>query len=186
MSSTTPEDSVSRQDGEPRSAGDGSDTPEQQQAAAEAFVGTLHGDIRQNMAATAVKGLDTPQQKQAAAEAVLGTLPGDIRQNMAATAVKGLDTPQQQQAAAEAVLGALPDNVKQQVAESALGSPDQRTRQILWYLVVSTLTAAVFVFGSMAFVLVYQKKAAEAPLALATGALGAIVGLVATSPGSRS
>jgi len=38
----------------------------------------------------------------------------------------------------------------------------------------------------MAFVLVYQKKAAEALLALATGALGAIVGLVATSPGSHS
>jgi len=37
----------------------------------------------------------------------------------------------------------------------------------------------------MAFVLIYQKKAAEAPLALATTALGGIVGLVATSPGSR-
>ena len=71
------------------------------------------------------------------------------------------------------------------VAETVLGSPDRKTRQILWYLVVATLTAADFVFGSMAFVLVYQKKAAEAPLALATAALGAIVGLVATSPGSR-
>jgi hypothetical protein len=46
------------------------------------------------------------------------------------------------------------------------------------------MTAAIFVFGSMAFVLIYQGKAAEAPLALATTALGGVVGLVATSPGS--
>jgi hypothetical protein len=99
----------------------------------------------------------------------------------------GLDTVERdQQAEAAAAIGALPADVKQQVAQAALGSPDQRTRQLLWYMVVATLTAAVFVFGTMAFVLVYQKKAAEAPLGLATGALGAIVGLIATSPGSRS
>lgn len=56
---------------------------------------------------------------------------------------------------------------------------------MLWYIVVSTLAAAVFVFGSMAFVPVYRKKAAEAPRALVTTALGGIVGLVATSPGRR-
>jgi uncharacterized membrane protein YbhN (UPF0104 family) len=65
-----------------------------------------------------------------------------------------------------------------------LGRPDQRTRQILWYIVAWTMAAAIFVFGAMAFVLIYQKKAAEAPLALATTALGGVVGLVATSPGS--
>jgi hypothetical protein len=40
------------------------------------------------------------------------------------------------------------------------------------------------VFGAMAFLLIYQRKPAEAPLALATTALGGVVGLVATSPGS--
>ncbi|MBV9096058.1 MAG: hypothetical protein JO132_19660 [Streptosporangiaceae bacterium] len=129
-------------------------------------------------------GLGAPEQQ--AAEAMIGALPPDVKQDIAATVVQGLDTSAQKQQAAEAVIGALPPDVKQQVAETVLGSPDQRTRQILWYLVVSTLTIAVFVFGSMAFVLVYQKKAAEAPLALATAALGAIIGLVATSPGSRS
>jgi hypothetical protein len=132
-------------------------------------------------------GLDTVEQKQPAeAAAAIGALPADVRPVMAATVVHGLGTVEQKRAAAEAAIGALPADVKQQVAQAALGSPDQRTRQLLWYLVVVTLTAAVFVFGTMAFVLVYQKKAAEAPLGLATGALGAIVGLIATSPGSRS
>jgi len=52
-------------------------------------------------------------------------------------------------------------------------------------MVVGTMALAVFFFGTMAFVLMYQKKGAEAPLALATTALGAIIGLVATSPGSK-
>jgi hypothetical protein len=55
----------------------------------------------------------------------------------------------------------------------------------LWYIVVGVMALAVFIFGSMAFVLLYQGKAAEAPLALATTALGGVVGLIATSPGSR-
>ena len=131
-------------------------------------------------------GSDTPEQKQAAIQAVLGTLPSQTRQDIATTVVQGLDTPEQKQAAAQAVLSTLPADVKQQVTETVLGSPDQKTRQTLWYLVVWTLTAAVFVFGSMTFVLVYQKKAAEAPLALATAALGGIIGLIATSPGSRT
>ena len=131
-------------------------------------------------------GLDTPAQQLAAAESVIGTLPSDARQSLAATVVQGLDTPEAKQAAAEGVMGALSSQQRAQVAQSVLGTPDARTRQVLWYVVVTTLAVAVFVFGSMAFALVYQKKAAEAPLALATTALGGIVGLVATSPGSRS
>jgi hypothetical protein len=46
------------------------------------------------------------------------------------------------------------------------------------------MVLAVFTFGSMAFVLIDQKKAAEAALALAATAPGLLVGLVATSPGS--
>jgi len=166
--------------------GNGSDNTGQKQATIEAMLGTLPSETRRDMAATVVQGLDTIEQKQAAAQAVLGTLPSETRQDIAATVVQGLDTPEQKQAAAQAVLGTLPSDVQQQVAQTVLGSPDQKTRQVLWYMVVSTLTLAVFAFGAMTFVLVYQGKAAEAPLALATAALGGIIGLVATSPGSRS
>ena len=120
-----------------------------------------------------------------AAQGALDALPAEDKQGLAATVVQCLPA-EQQQAAAQGVLDALPDDKRTQLAETVLGSPDRKTRQILWYMVVLTLAAAVFVFGSMAFVLVYQKKAAEAPLALATTALGGIVGLVATSPGSRA
>ena len=142
-----------------------------------------HGDGSGDGATGASGGpLDTEDKLVAA----VGTLSADAQQRIPATVVDGLGTTQQKQAAAEAVIGKLPADVQQQVAEAVLGSPDRRTRQVLWYLVVSTLTAAVFVFGSMAFVLVYQKKAAEAPLALTTAALGGIIGLVATSPGPRN
>jgi hypothetical protein len=96
-----------------------------------------------------------------------------------------LDTPEQQRAAAEGVVGTLPAQQQQQLAEGVLGPLDDVTRRNLWYIVVWTMAAAIFVFGTMAFVLIYQKKPAEAPLALATTALGGVVGLVATSPGSR-
>jgi hypothetical protein len=154
MSSTTPEDSTSAQGG-----------------------GKPHSDGN---------GTDTPEQKQAAPTAVIGSLPPDIQQAMPATLVQGLDTAEQKQAAATAVIGSLPPDIQQQLANTVLGYPDRKTRQVLWYLVVSALTAAVFVFGSMAFVLVYQKKPADASLALATTALGGIIGLVATSPGGRN
>ena len=218
MSDANPEDSTSAQGGgQPRSGGNGSETPEQKQPAASPVIGTLPADLQQAMPAALAQGLETPEQKGAAATAVIGSLPADLQQAIPATLVRGMETPEQKQAAATAVIGSLPANLqqampaalvqgletpeqkqaaatavigtlsadaKQQLA-GALGSPDQRTRQVLWYLVVSTLTAAVFVFGTMAFVLVYQKKAADAPLALATAALGGIIGLVATSPGSR-
>jgi hypothetical protein len=157
--------------------------PDQQQAAAEGVIGTLSDHMKQDLAASVVQGLD-PDQQQAAAEGVVGALPGEAKQDLVASVVQGLE-PDQQQAAAQKVLSALPTAQAEQVAQSVIGTPDKRTQQVLWYLVVSTLTAAVFVFGTMAFVLVYQSKVADAPLALATTALGGIVGLVATSPGGR-
>jgi hypothetical protein len=163
---------------------DGPDTPAQQLAAAEGAMDALPDEAKQGLAATVVQGL-APAQQQAAAQGVMDALPDEAKQGLAATVVQGL-APAQQQAAAQGVLDALPNDQRTQLAETVLGSPDKKTRKILWYMVVSTLAAAVFVFGSMAFVLVYQKKAAEAPLALATTALGGIVGLIATSPGSRS
>jgi cytochrome bd-type quinol oxidase subunit 1 len=186
MTSISSEYSAASNGGLLPSDGNGSSGTEQKQETIEAMLGKLPSETRRDMAATVVQGLDTVEQKQAAAQAVLGTLPSETRQDMAATVVQGLDTVEQKQAAAQAVVGTLPAEAQQQLAETVLGSPDQRTRQVLWYMVVSTLTLAVFAFGSMAFVLVYQGKAAEAPLALATAALGGIIGLVATSPGSRS
>jgi len=136
--------------------------------------------------ASVVRGLDTPEQQAAAAEGVIGAMPSEAKQDLAASVVRGLDTPEQQKAAAEGVMSAMPVKQRQEVAQSLLGRPDKTTRQVLWYMVVSTLVLAIFVFGTMAFVLIYQKKPAEAPLALATTALGGVVGLVATSPGSGS
>jgi hypothetical protein len=143
--------------------------------------GTVSADL-----ASVVKGLDTPEQQQAAAEGVINAMPSTAKQDLAASVVKGLDTPEQQQAAAEGVINALSAKQRDQVAQGLLGNPDKKTRQVLWYMVVSTLTLAIFVFGTMAFILIYEKKPAEAPLALATTALGGVVGLVATSPGSHS
>ena len=164
----------------------GLDTPEQQKAAAESVIGALTSDAKQDLAASVVQGLDTPEQQKAAAEGVIGALTNDAKQDLAASVVRGLDNPEQQKAAAEGVLSAMPVKQRQQVAKNLLGSPDKKTRQVLWYIVVSTLVAAIFVFGIIAFVLIYQKKPAEAPLALATTALGGVVGLVATSPGNDS
>jgi hypothetical protein len=158
--------------------------PSTAQKAAELAMDTLPPAEQQGLAAAVVQTLDTPQQQKAAAEAVVGALPAEAKQDLAATVVQTLDTPQQQRAAAEAVVGTLPSDQQQQLAEGVLGVPDRRTQQRLWYIVVWTLVAAIFVFGAMAFVLIYQKKAAEAPLALATTALGGVVGLIATSPGS--
>jgi hypothetical protein len=161
-------------------------SPEQQKACAEGVIGALPSEAKQDLAASVVQGLDTPEQQKAAAEGVIGALPSEAKQDLAASVVQGLDTPEQQKAAAEGVIGALPVKQRQQVAQSLLGSPDKKTRQNLWYMVVATLVVAIFVFGVMAFVLMYQKKPAEAPLALATTALGGVVGLIATSPGNAN
>ncbi|GAA5149290.1 hypothetical protein GCM10023321_12920 [Pseudonocardia eucalypti] len=106
------------------------------------------------------------------------------QQDLVATVVRNLDTPKQQKDAAVAAVNALATEQRAEVADGLLGTPDRKTRQTLWYIVVATLAAAIFIFGFMAFLLLYQGKAAEGPLALATTALGGVVGLVATSPGS--
>ena len=155
------------------------------QTAAERAIDRLSPAQQQAMATIVVQNLETPEQQKAAAQGVVGALPTEAKQDLAATVVQSLDTPQQQRAAAEAVVGALPIEQRQQLAEGVLGIPDQKTQQNLWYIVIGVMAVAIFVFGSMAFVLLYQDKAAEAPLALATTALGGVVGLIATSPGSR-
>ena len=158
--------------------------PTTAQATADLAAQTLPADEHEALAAMVVRSLDTPERQKAAAERVIGALPPAAMQDLPGTVVRSLDTPEQQNAAAKSALGALSTPQQAQVAESVLGSPDTKTRQRLWYMVVGTMALAVFFFGSLAFVLIYQKKAAEAPLALATTALGALVGLVATSPGA--
>jgi hypothetical protein len=159
--------------------------PTTAQGTADLAARTLPATENEALAATVVRSLDSPEQQKAAAEGVVGALPDAAKQDLAATVVRSMDSPEQQKAAVVSALGALSAPQQQQVAEGLLGSPDTETRQRLWYIVVGTMAVAVFFFGFMAFVLMYQKKAAEAPLALATTALGAIVGLVATSPGSK-
>lgn len=142
---------------------------------------------QQSLPAAVVQGLETADQQRAATEEVVSALPFEAKEGLAAAVVQSLETADQQRAAAEGVVSALPTEQKQQVydsLESTLGTPDRRTRRHLWYIVVGSMVGAIFIFGVMAFVLIYQGKAAEAPLALATTALGGVVGLVATSPGS--
>ncbi|TCC54244.1 hypothetical protein E0H73_39530 [Kribbella pittospori] len=153
-------------------------------AAADQAARTLTRSEIQSLPAVVVQGLDTPAQQKAAAEEVVGRLPNEAKEDLAASVVQSLDTTTQKRAAAEGAVRALPSDQQRQLAQGVLGNPDRRTRQHLWYIVVMTMTAAIFVFGTMAFVLIYQGKAAEAPLALATTALGGVVGLVATSPGT--
>ncbi|MER6085679.1 hypothetical protein [Streptomyces sp. NPDC001833] len=111
-------------------------------------------------------------------------LSDEDKPDLATALMQGITDPEQQQAVVERVARTLQPKQQQRLAESLLGRPAKKTRQNLWYIVVATMAAAVFVFGVLAFVLIYQKKPAEAPLALATTALGGVVGLAATGPGS--
>jgi cytochrome bd-type quinol oxidase subunit 1 len=126
--------------------------------------------------------LDTDQQKQAAAVAAVEALPADSKQQLVTNVVQGLETAQQKQVATAAV-NALPQTDQEEVAATILGTPDRKTQQILWYVVVAMMGGAIFVFGILTFVLTLSGKNAEGVVALATTALGGVVGLVSTSSG---
>ncbi|MER6126629.1 hypothetical protein ABT173_29240 [Streptomyces sp. NPDC001795] len=149
------------------------------------LVQALPDEAKPDLAAALVQGISTREQQQAAFGSVVDALPDEGKPDLAAVLINGMNTDEQKQAAAGRAVDALKPEQRQQLARTVLGQPDARTTQVLWYIVVSTLAAAVFAFGVLAFVLIYQKKSAEAPLALATTALGGVVGLVATSPGSN-
>jgi hypothetical protein len=97
--------------------------------------------------------------------------------------VQNLETAQQKQVAAAAV-NALPQADQEDVAATVLGRPDRKTQQILWYLVVAMMGGAIFVFGVLTFVLTLNGRSAEGVVALATTALGGVVGLVSTGSAS--
>jgi len=150
----------------------------QQQAA----VMTLEDDVKQQVAAELLNTLSNERRMQAV------TAVDDLtKQQLATTAADHLSI-EQRRGVAQDIVASLPAEQRQQVAENVIGPlalPDSGTSNRLWTIVVSTLTAAVFIFGTMAFILVLRREPAEAPLALATTALGGIVGLVATTPGAQ-
>src|SRR5262249_4979920 len=123
--------------------------PPTAQEVAQRAADTMTPTERQELAANVVQGLDTAEQQKARAEGVVNAVPNEARQDLAASVVHSLDTPEQRQIAAERALGALPTDQQQQVARSVLGQPDGRTQQRLWYIVIWTMTAAIFVFGLM-------------------------------------
>lgn len=147
-----------------------------------ATVMTLEDEVKQRLATELLNTLGDQRRSQAV-EGVDDT----AKRQLAATAVDHL-SPAQRQDVAEGIVATLPPRQQQQVVEYVTGplsTPNAGTTNRLWIIVVSTLTLALFVFGTMAFVLVLRREPAEAPLALATTALGGIVGLVATTPGAR-
>jgi hypothetical protein len=160
-------------------------TTDEQQDAAAAAVGALSPDATSAVVAKVVGNLNTTDQQQDAAAAAVGALSPDATNAVVAKVVGNLTTPGQQQDAAAAALGALPRAGQEEVLTSILGTPDPKTQRALWYIVISAIAAAIFVFGILTFVLILLGKSAEAPLALATTALGGIVGLLATTPGGR-
>lgn len=163
----------------------GLDSSEQKQAAAEAAAVAVTPEAAPDHVAKVVQQLDTTEQKQAAAAAAAAEVAPEAKPDLVAKVVQQLDSPEQKQAAAAAAMGQLSQADQEAVAAGAgvLDLPDAITQRRLWYMVVGTMGIAIFVFGIMAFLLLNWKKPAEAPLALATTALGGVVGLVATSPG---
>lgn len=119
--------------------------------------------------------LDTPQK---AAQVVQGmtSLPAPELGEAVGAGLQRLPAPELEKAAGKA-LSQLPADAKERVA-GGLSAPDPKTNNLLWRVVVYSLIGIVGLFGAFTFVLIYQGKSAEAVLALATTALGGIVGLI--------
>jgi hypothetical protein len=148
------------------------------------LVDALAPEDKSEVVARVVGNLETPDQKKEAAVAAVGALPSAATPDVVATMVGKLDSADQKRAAA-AALNTLPQDQQQQVASSILGTSSPKVQGALWLIVIMTISVAIFVFGVLSFVLVVSGKSAEGPLALATTALGGIVGLVASTPGRR-
>jgi hypothetical protein len=196
MTDQSPETTTLNQEAAPNSPRDSSaagvadmvgklDNPYQKQEFALAALTALPKDATAGVVARAVGKLDTTDEQKETALAALGALPKGSTPDVVAKMVGQLDTPDQQQATALAALNALSADGRKQVATTILGTPDRKTQRTLWYIVIGTIAAAIFVFGVLTFVLILMGKNAEAPLALATTALGGMVGLVATTPASH-
>jgi hypothetical protein len=161
------------------------DTTDQKKEAAVAAVGAVPSEATPDVVGTMVGNLDTTDQKKEAAVAAVGAVPSEATPDVVGTMVGNLGSADQVRAAA-AAMNALPAQRQQDLANSILGTPSSKVQGSLWLIVVITISAAIFIFGVLSFVLVLSGRGAEGPLALATTALGGIVGLIATTPGRRS
>lgn len=148
-----------------------------------AAVNSLPEAVATDVVGTAVRNL-TPPARRAAVMAVVHTLPMTATPDLVGSVVGQLD-PATGRQAATAALNALSAQDRETAAAGVLGNPDPKTQRTLWLLVIGTMSGAVFLFGALTVVLLVLGKSADAPLALATTALGGIVGLVVTSPVGR-
>jgi hypothetical protein len=153
----------------------------EKQAAAAAAAAEVSNEDTPGLVATVVQALPAEQQ-QAAAAAAAAEVSNEATPRLVATVVNALPT-DQKQAAAQAAMSTLSQDQRGALAASILGEPNPKTQQMLWYIVVGSMGLSIFVFGIMAFLLINWGKAGDAPLALATTALGGVVGLVASGPG---
>lgn len=157
---------------------------DQKKEAAVAVIGKLPPDAAPEVVATMVDNLESTDQKKDAAVAVVGKLPPEATPDVVGRMVDNLGSADQVKVAT-AAMNALPTQRQQDLANSILGTPSRKVQAALWLIVVITISAAIFIFGTLSFILVLNGRGAEGPLALATTALGGIVGLIATTPGRR-
>ncbi len=143
----------------------------------------LSMDAQEATVSTLFNQLDPPQK---AAQVVQGidSLQTPNLEEAVGAGLQRLQAPQLESATSTALSHLSP--AAQQRVVGGLGSPDAATNRWLWKCVVGSLVAVVIVFGVLTFVLIYQKKSAEATLALATTALGGIVGLISPGPSKSS
>ena len=155
-----------------------------QKAADQTRNGVPPGKARHALMTSLGQGLGSPERKKAAILDVATALPAE-QQMAAAQDIATALPPEAQQDLATSFVKSLDPTQQTEVFETVFGPLDNETRKKILKVVIYTLTAVVFLFGVMTFMLLYQRKAADAPLTLATTALGAIVGLIAISPGGR-
>jgi hypothetical protein len=142
------------------------------QAVGDAF-SSLSANAQEATASEVFDRLDTPQKTVQVVQG-MDSLPAPKLEEAVGAALQRLPSPQLE-AAASTAMGQLPAAAQQRVI-GGLSTPDAATNRWLWKCVVGSLVAVIIIFGVLSFVLIYQGKHAEATLALATTALGGIVG----------
>jgi hypothetical protein len=143
-------------------------------------VGELPRAAQQQAASEVLAHLDFADRTDQVVQ-VMQSLPAASVGDAVEAGLASLQGPQLEATASNA-FDRLPATAQKRIASGVLEPPDEKTSNFLWKVVVCSLIAVVVIFGVLTFVLIYQKKSAEAPLALATTALGGIVGLLSPGP----
>lgn len=152
----------------------------QKKKTAARLMADLPAEDKQELAPALIQDMDAARKKRTATEVMAGMPAGD-KQDLTGVLTSGMNTDQKKNTLTQLAM-AVPAADRQDVVESVLGPPDTRTRNAIWLAVVYTLVGVIFVFGGISFVLILLKKgSAEVPLTLATTALGAVIGLVASN-----